>query len=169
MNCNRNYILFTKLPWPENSEGTFHSSSLPSVYHTRWRLHSHCFFNAERQRRKAVIPFFLLSSSVVSNLFLTVAHFHFENFPWPYPQSIAQLQFSTSLSSSVARISQKGGGGGFWKLETSVNELDPNFHQSWIRLRWFFCRNQVISKKKVFAPESAIFCVFSVDLKKNKQ
>ena len=33
-----------------------------------------------------------------------------------YSQSIAQLQFSTILSRSF-----------FWKLETSVNELDPNF------------------------------------------
>ena len=124
---------------------------------------------------------------VVPNLFLTVAHFQFENFSWPYSQSFAQLQFSTSLGSSVARISQRRGL--FWKFETSVNELDPNFHQSWIRLRRFFCQNQVISKKekslhqtsngfssrkqviskkKVFASESAIFCVFSVDLKKNK-
>ena len=40
------------------------------------------------------------------------------------------------------------GGGLFWKLEKTVNELDPNFHQSWIKLRRFFCQNQVISKKK---------------------
>ena len=40
------------------------------------------------------------------------------------------------------------GGGLFRKLEATVNELDPNFHQSWIRLRRFFCQNQVISKKK---------------------
>ena len=26
-NCNCNYILFTKLPWPGDSEGTFRSSS----------------------------------------------------------------------------------------------------------------------------------------------
>ena len=42
-NCNCNYILFTKLPWPGDSEGTFRSSSqaatCSSVYHTRWRLH----------------------------------------------------------------------------------------------------------------------------------
>ena len=41
INCN--YILFTKLPWPGDSEGTFQSSSKaatwPPVYHTRWRLH----------------------------------------------------------------------------------------------------------------------------------
>ena len=30
------------------------------------------------------------SNPVVPNLFLTTAHFHFENFPWPYSQSIAQ-------------------------------------------------------------------------------
>ena len=28
--------------------------------------------------------------AVVPNLFLTVAHFDFENFPWPHSQSIAQ-------------------------------------------------------------------------------
>ena len=42
--CNCNYILFTKLPWPGDSEGTFRSSSqaatCPPVYHTRWRLHT---------------------------------------------------------------------------------------------------------------------------------
>ena len=36
------YILFTKLPWPGDSEGTFRSSSqaatCPPVYHTRRRL-----------------------------------------------------------------------------------------------------------------------------------
>ena len=30
------------------------------------------------------------SKSVVPNLFLIVAHFDFENFPWPHPQTIAQ-------------------------------------------------------------------------------
>ena len=43
-NCNCNYILITKLPWPGDSEMTFRSSSqaatCPSVYHTRWRLHT---------------------------------------------------------------------------------------------------------------------------------
>ena len=38
-NCNCNYILFTKLPWPGDSERTFRSSSqaatCPRVYHTR--------------------------------------------------------------------------------------------------------------------------------------
>ena len=55
-NCNYcNYILFTKLPWPGDSEGTFRSSSqtatCPPVYHTRRRLHT-VPFNAERQAGK---------------------------------------------------------------------------------------------------------------------
>ena len=53
--CNCNYILFTKLPWPGDSEGTFRSSSqaatCPSVYHTRWRLHTVPLI-AERQAGK---------------------------------------------------------------------------------------------------------------------
>ena len=53
--CNCNYILFTKLPWPEDSEGTFWSLSqaatCPPVYHTRQRLHT-VLFNAERQAGK---------------------------------------------------------------------------------------------------------------------
>ena len=62
-NCNCNYILFTKLPWPGDSEGTFRSSSqaatCPSVYHTRWRLHSVPLI-AERQARKLWIPIFIV-------------------------------------------------------------------------------------------------------------
>ena len=50
-----NYILFTKLPWPGDSEMTFRSSSqaatCPSVYHTRWRLHTVPLI-AERQAGK---------------------------------------------------------------------------------------------------------------------
>ena len=49
------------------------------------------------------------------------------------------------------------GGGLFWKLERTVNELDPNFHQSWIRLRRFFCQSQVISKKKIFTKIQTVF------------
>ena len=41
-NCN--FIVFTKLLWPGDSEGTFRSSSqaatCPHVYHTRWKLHT---------------------------------------------------------------------------------------------------------------------------------
>ena len=55
-NCNCNYILFTKLPWPGDSEITFWSSSqaatCPSVYHTRWR--QHCSFNCWTSSRAAV-------------------------------------------------------------------------------------------------------------------
>ena len=55
MTGNCNYILFTKLPWPGDSEGTFRSSSqaatCPPVYHTRRRLHT-VPFNAERQAGK---------------------------------------------------------------------------------------------------------------------
>ena len=54
-NCNCNYILFTKLPWPGDSEGTFRSSSqaatCPPVYHTRRRLHTVPLI-AERQAGK---------------------------------------------------------------------------------------------------------------------
>ena len=55
VNCNCNYILFTKLPWPGDSEGTFRSSSqaatCPPVYHT-WRRLNTIVFNAERQAGK---------------------------------------------------------------------------------------------------------------------
>ena len=48
-------ITFSKLPWPGDSEGTFRSSSqaatCPSVYHTRWRLHTVPLI-AERQAGK---------------------------------------------------------------------------------------------------------------------
>ena len=54
-NYNCNYILFTKLPWPRDSEGTFWSSSqaatCPPVYHTRQRLHTVPLI-AERQAGK---------------------------------------------------------------------------------------------------------------------
>ena len=54
-NCDCNYILFTKLPWPGDSEGTFRSSSqaatCPPVYHTRRRLHTVPLI-AERQAGK---------------------------------------------------------------------------------------------------------------------
>ena len=61
--CNCNYILFTKLPWPGDSEGTFWYSSqaatCPPVYHTRLRLHT-VLFNAERQAGKLWIPIFIV-------------------------------------------------------------------------------------------------------------
>ena len=53
--CNCNYILFTKLPWPGDSEGTFWASSqastCPPVYHTRRMLHTAPLI-AERQAGK---------------------------------------------------------------------------------------------------------------------
>ena len=53
--CNCNYIVFTKLPWPGDSEGTFRSSSqaatCPPVYHTRRRTHTVSLI-AERQAGK---------------------------------------------------------------------------------------------------------------------
>ena len=65
-NCNCNYILFTKMPWPGDSEGTFRSSSqaatCPPVYHTRWRLHT-VPLTAERQAGKLWIPIFIVFGS----------------------------------------------------------------------------------------------------------
>ena len=62
-NCNCNYILFTKLPWPGDSEVTFRSSSqaatCPSVYLTRRRLHTTLLI-AERQEGKLWIPIFIV-------------------------------------------------------------------------------------------------------------
>ena len=63
-NCNYcNYILFTKLPWPGDGEGTFRSSSqaatCPPVYHTRRRLHTVPLI-AERQAGKLGIPIFMV-------------------------------------------------------------------------------------------------------------
>ena len=53
--CNWNYILFTKLPRPGDSEGTFRSSSqaatCPPIYNTRRRLHTVPLI-AERQALK---------------------------------------------------------------------------------------------------------------------
>ena len=61
--CNCNYILFTKLPWPGDSKGTFRFSSqaatCPPVYHTRRRLHTVPLI-AERQAGKLRIPIFLV-------------------------------------------------------------------------------------------------------------
>ena len=58
-NCNCGYILFTKLPWPGDSEGTFWSLSqaaiCPPVYHTRWNLHTVPLV-AEHQAGKLWIP-----------------------------------------------------------------------------------------------------------------
>ena len=42
----------------------------------------------------------------------------------------------TKIHRCVARI-WKRGGGLFWKSETTVSDLDPNFHCSWIRFKRF--------------------------------
>ena len=56
-NYNFNYIFFTKLPWPVDCEEIFQFSSqavtCPTVYNTRWRLHTVTLI-AERQARKAL-------------------------------------------------------------------------------------------------------------------
>ena len=63
MNFNCDYILFTKLPWPGNSKGTFRSSSqaatCPPVYYTRRRLHTVPLI-AECQAGKMWIPIFII-------------------------------------------------------------------------------------------------------------
>ena len=60
-NCN--YILFTKLPWPRDSEGTVRSSSQAAtcqpIYHTRRRLHTVPLI-AERYAGKLRIPMFIV-------------------------------------------------------------------------------------------------------------
>ena len=43
-NCNCNYILFTKLPWPGDSEGTFRSSSQAATCLPHTAEASHCLF-----------------------------------------------------------------------------------------------------------------------------
>ena len=85
---------------------------------------------------------------MVPNLFLTVAHFHFENFPWPYSQSIAQLQFSSSLSSSVARILQRGRGA-FLEAWNISKRTWPKF-LSVLNLDWgiFLSKSGDLQKRK---------------------
>ena len=61
--------------------------------------------------------------------------------PWPWPR-IFFVSLASSLVSSTppllyeaaviicqARSQEFAKGGLFWKLETTVNEFDPNFHQ----------------------------------------
>ena len=63
VNCNCNYISFTKLPWPGDSKRTFRSSSQAAtcspVYHKRRRLHTVPLI-AERQAGKLWIPIFIV-------------------------------------------------------------------------------------------------------------
>ena len=61
-NCNCNYNLFTKLPWPGDSEGTFRSSSqtatCPPGHHTRRRLHTLSFYCWTSSRENVNIKFY---------------------------------------------------------------------------------------------------------------
>ena len=51
---------------------------------------------------------------------------------------------------------------GVWKLETTSNDLDPDFDQSSIRLSRFFCQNFGDFQKKVFTEiETVFFLKFS--------
>ena len=54
----------------------------------------------------------------------------------------------------------------FWKLETTANELDPNFRQSWTRLRR---QNQVISKKRSSQKLKQFFRLKNSDLQKKRK
>ena len=53
-NCNRNYILFTKLPWSGDSEGTFRSASQAATCMPHMAEASHCPFNCCTSSREAV-------------------------------------------------------------------------------------------------------------------
>ena len=56
----------------------------------------------------------------------------------------------------VVRNSQWGGGL-FWKLETTANNLDPDFHQSSTRLSRFFCPNLGELQKKRSSLKLSLF------------
>ena len=83
---------------------------------------------------------------------LSTGYYYYRN--WPKMCESVHNRY-TAWPRRVARISQRGGL--FWEVKTTINELDPNFHLSWIRLRRFFCQNQVISKKKVFTKIETVF------------
>ena len=67
-------------------------------------------------------------------------------------------------NSRVARILQRGGGGGglFLKFDSTVNELDPNFHLVSIGLRQiqsvFLPKSSDLQKKKSSLKFRAFFC-----------
>ena len=65
-------------------------------------------------------------------------------------------------NSRVARISQRRGGGLFLKFDSTVNELDPNFHLVSIGLRQiqsvFLPKSSDLQKKKkVFTEIQSVF------------
>ena len=60
---HNSYILFTKLPWPGDSDGNFLSwsqdATYPPVYHTQWSLYTVPLI-AERHAGKLPIPIILV-------------------------------------------------------------------------------------------------------------
>ena len=83
------------------------------------------------------------TKAVVPNLFLTVAHFDFENFPWP------TLKL---LLNNLTQIHQNSSGFSGWKQVISKKRSSPSFKR-------FSGRKQVISKEKnkVFTEIHAVF------------
>ena len=66
-------------------------------------------------------------------------------------------KMSESVLAQARSQNFANGGRLFWEVKTTLNELDPNFHLSLIRLRQFFGQNQVISKKKIFTKIETVF------------
>ena len=61
-------------------------------------------------------------------------------------------------------------GGLFWRLETTSNDLDPEFDRSSLRLSRFFCPNfGDFQKKRSSLRLSSCFCPNLGDLQKQKQ
>ena len=101
------------MPWPGDREGTFRSLSqaatCPSVYHTRWRLHTVPLI-AERQAGKLRIPIFIVfgltrpgiepesTASVADALFTR-----------PLIGLAASVKEETLLSHSAGYAQKKGG------------------------------------------------------------
>ena len=73
-------------------------------------------------------------------------------------ENIVQSNSCSKMTRRAARIWKKRGGL-FWKSETTVSDLDPNFHCSWIRFKrsirnWdgVFGRNRKF--KRIFRPKT---------------
>ena len=60
LNCNCNGVLFNKLPWPEESDGIFRSSSQAATCLPHTVEASHCPLIVEYQARKLWIPIFII-------------------------------------------------------------------------------------------------------------
>ena len=85
----------------------------------------------------------------------------------------ASMQFRHLLS-SVRRILKRGGL--VWKIEKCANDLDSNFHWSWMsrkarKFKAFFCpKSGDLQKKKRSSPKfKAFFCPKSGDLQIKKK